>query len=292
MIMMLKNITILSMLLAFMLGCNSNSNTNEEAERLRTETETTPISIGPKDATKSSTILLRTGDTEIDPGKTYWLVNGMKVEDFGGHRFTSGTLSKGDLVQAVAISGNNEFRSNELIISNSPPSIVKAKLAPEYPTADSTFTVNVEAKDNDNDFISYDYKWFVNDEYRGNDSFLDTELKRGDAVTVKISPTDREDTGKSVRLTSQVLNSLPVVSESVPVLEANIYKHRIEVSDPDGDQLTFTLQKGPVGMTIDQSGVLSWEIKSDTSGDHDIEVLINDSHGGEILLPISASISF
>ena len=61
-------------------------------------------------------------------------------------------------------------------------------------------------------------------------------------------------------ITSQVLNSLPVVSDSEPVIEGNIYKHRINVSDPDGDQLTFTLQKGPEGMKIDQSGVLSWEI--------------------------------
>ena len=292
MIIMLKNKTVLLLLLVCILGCSSNSSTNVEADRLPAAKETTPISIGPEDATKSSIILLRTGDTAIDPDKIHWLVNGMKVEDFGGHRFTPGTLNKGDVVQAVATSGNNELLSNELTIRNSSPSIVRAKLAPEFPTADSTFTVNADARDDDNDFISYNYKWYVNDQYKGNDSYLETELLRGDDVTVEISPTDREDTGKSVRITSKVFNSLPVVSESEPVLEANSYKHRINASDPDGDQLIFTLQKGPEGMTIDQSGVLSWEIKSGTSGDHDIEVLINDNHGGEILLPISASISF
>ena len=292
MIMMLKNTSVLFLLLAFMLGCSSNSSTHEGAERTPASTETAPISIGPEDATKSSIIMLRTGDTVIDPEKIHWLVNSTKVEGFGGHRFTPGTLSKGDIVQAVAASGNNELFSNELTIRNSPPSIVRAKLAPDFPTADSTFTVNVNARDDDNDFISFNYKWYVNDEFRGDDSYLETELLRGDNVVVEISPTDREDTGKSVRITSQVLNSLPVVSDSEPVIEGNIYKHRINVSDPDGDQLTFTLQKGPEGMKIDQSGVLSWEITSDTGGDHDIEVLINDNHGGEILLPISASISF
>jgi hypothetical protein len=289
---MLKNTTVLFLLLAFILGCSSDPNINEESGRVPAASDSTPVSIGPEDATKASIIFLRTEDSAIASAKIHWMINGMKVEDSGGHRFTPGILNKGDVVQAVLTNGNNEYRSNELTIRNSPPSIVRAKLAPEFPTADSTFTVNVNAKDNDKDIISYDYKWHVNDQYRGNDSFLDTELQRGDDVTVEISPTDREDTGKSVRLTSQVFNSLPIVSESVPIIEANIYKHRIDVSDPDGDKLTFTLQKGPEGMTIDQSGLLTWEIKSDKSGDHDIEVIINDNHGGEILVPISTSIKF
>jgi len=45
-------------------------------------------------------------------------------------------------------------------------------------------------------------------------------------------------------------------------------------------------------MSIDQSGVLFWKIKPDDSGDHDIEVLISDNHGSEILVPIFTSIKF
>jgi len=45
-------------------------------------------------------------------------------------------------------------------------------------------------------------------------------------------------------------------------------------------------------MSIDQSGVLTWEIDSNDSGDHEIEVLISDNHGSEILVPISTEISF
>jgi hypothetical protein len=274
------------------IGCSSNSNINDRAESLPGEIETTPVSIGPEDATKSSIIFLITEDASMGSTEIHWLVNGMKVEDSGGHKFTPETLRKGDIVQAVVISGNDEFRSNELIIRNSPPSIVRAKLAPELPTADSTITVNVNAKDIDNDFISYDYKWYLNDQYRGNDSYLESEMQRGDIVSLEIAPVDRENIGKSLKLTSKVYNSLPVVSESTPVIEGNIYKHRINVSDLDADTLTFTLKKGPEGMSIDQSGVLTWEITSDDSGNQDIEVLINDNHGAKILLPISASISF
>ena len=290
--MILKHITLLLLVSVLIIGCSSNSNINEGAESLPGEIVTTPVSIGPEDATKSSIIFLITEDALMGSTEIHWLVNGMKVEDSGGHKFTPGTLRKGDIVQAVVINGDDEFRSNELIIKNSPPSIVRAKLAPEFPTADSTLTVNVNATDIDNDLISYDYKWYVNDQYRGNNSYLESEMQRGDIVSLEIAPVDRENIGKSLKLTTKVYNSLPVVSESTPVIEGNIYKHSINVSDPDGDNLTFTLKKGPEGLAIDQSGILTWKINSDNSGDHDIEVLINDNHGGEIILPISASISF
>lgn len=291
--MILKHITLLLLISAFVIGCSSNSgNVNNPDTAVGTESKTTAVTIGPEDATKSSIIRLSTDYIVNGEEKINWIVNGITDGTAKGHKFIPDALSKGDVVQAVVISGNDEFRSNELIIRNSPPSIVRAKLAPELPTADSTITVNVNAKDIDNDFISYDYKWYVNDQYRGNDSYLESEMQRGDIVSLEIAPIDKENIGKSVKLTSKVYNSLPVVSDSTPVIEGNMYKHRIDVSDPDGDNLTFKLKKGPEGMAIDQSGVLTWEITSDKSSNLDIEVLINDNHGAEILLPISASITF
>ena len=66
----------------------------------------------------------------------------------------------------------------------------------------------------------------------------------------------------------------------------------MHVTDADGDALTYTLQKGPEGMTIDPAtGVITWNIGPDVSGDHEIEVLINDDHGAEILVPFTTKIS-
>jgi len=251
-----------------------------------------PVTISPDIAVKGTILNLRMDNSLLNNSGIKWMVDGIPDESSDSTRFETGHLQKGNTVNALIIKGDREYISNEITISNTAPSIIKAKLIPEVPSSVSTFTTEVNGTDIDNDFISYEYKWFVNDQYRGNDSFLETELKREDIVTVEISPTDRENSGKSVKLTSKVYNSVPVVSESTPIIEGNIYKYRLDVSDPDGDQLTFTIKKGPEGMSIDQSGILTWEIKPEFSGDHDIEVLINDNHDGEILVPISASISF
>jgi len=286
-----KIIIVLSLTL---LSCSSepDSNTSQQVISNNIIASKGPVSIQPVEAVKGTVLILKAEGSLINDSEIQWLIDGIASESAKSTRFDTSQLRKGNTVRVVIIKGDKEFQSNEITIRNTAPSIINAKLLPQLPTSVSTFTTQVNSRDIDNDMVSYSYKWFVNDDYRGNDSFLETEMNRGDIVSVEIAPTDREDTGKSVSLTSQVFNSLPVVTESVPVIKGNIYKHRIDVSDPDGDTLTFTLKKGPEGMSIDQSGVLFWKIKPDDSGDHDIEVLINDNHGAEILIPISTSIKF
>ena len=287
------NIVII-MLSLILLSCSSqpDNNTSQQVISNNIISSKGPVRIQPVEAVKGTVLIIKAEGSLINDSEIQWLIDGIASESAKSTRFDTSQLRKGNTVRAVIIKGDKEFQSNEITIRNTAPSIINAKLLPQLPTSVSTFTTQVNSKDIDNDMVSYNYKWFVKDEYRGNDSFLDTELQRGDDVRVEISPTDREDTGKSVSLTSQVFNSLPVVIESVPVIKGNLYKHRIDVSDPDGDTLTFTLKKGPEGMSIDQSGVLFWKIKPDDSGDHDIEVLISDNHGSEILVPIFTSIKF
>ncbi len=275
-------------------SCSSqpDNNTSQQVISSNIIASIGPVSIHPVKAVKGTVLNLKTESSLINDTEIQWLVDGFPSESADRNRFNTHHLKKGNTVSVVIIKGDKEFQSNDIIIGNSPPAITNAKLYPELPTSSSTLTVKISSSDIDNDHISHNYKWYLNDEFAGNDSYLETEMKRGDTVTVEIAPTDREDTGKSVTLTSEILNAQPVVSESTPVIEGNVYRHSINVSDPDGDTLTFTLKKSPEGMSIDQSGVLTWELQTDDSGDHDIEVLISDNQGSEILVPISTSISF
>ncbi len=287
---------ILVLLIALIqLGCSDSHDNFPRSAGPETSAypdEDNPVIIGPDIAIKGTIMKLKIDYALSTNDGIQWVVDGIPDESSQGSRFKTGHLKKGNTIKAVIIKGDREFISNEITRRNTAPSIINAKLFPEAPSSVSTFTTQANATDIDDDLISYNYRWYVNDEYRGNDSFLETELQRGDDVRVEISPTDREDTGKSVSLTSEIYNAIPTVSESAPVIEENIYLHRIDVSDPDGDTLTFTLNKGPEGMSVDQSGVLRWEIKPDDAGDYEIEVLVNDNHGGEILVPISTSIKF
>ena len=289
----LKILIVLIALIQF--GCSDSNDRNPgiaQSENTSISDKDILIAIGPDIAVKGTILNLKIDNSLLNNNEIQWLIDGIPAESAKSTRFDTSNLRKGNTVMVSVMKGDKEFHSNEIIIANTPPNIISAKLLPELPTASSTLTVKVNSSDVDNDSISFNYKWYLNNSYAGNDSFLETEMKRGDMVSVEIAPTDREDTGKSVKLTSKIFNSLPAVTESSPVINGNIYKHYVKASDPDSDTLTFTLKKGPEGMSIDQSGILTWEIKPDNKGDHDIEVLINDNHGGEILVPISTSISF
>lgn len=58
------------------------------------------------------------------------------------------------------------------------------------------------------------------------------------------------------------------------------YQHQVEAFDPDGDEVSFELLLSPSGMAIDsQTGQITWGPDASQTGNHDVEVQVNDSHG-------------
>jgi hypothetical protein len=251
------------------------------------------ISIHPDDPTVETVITLSTGSRTVEGAIINWYINGVKDESSSGLNFNSNSLRKGDTVKAIVVKNGKEYESNELTIRNTPPVIIISELLPAKPKVDSNFTVTIKTKDIDNDAINYTYKWTVNDIFASELPYLNTELKSGDKVAVEITPYDKDDSGRTVRITKKVLNSLPLFEESKPFLDDNIYKYQVAVTDPDNDVLTFKLDKGPEGMTIDPaSGLITWEVKPEDKGYHDIEVRVTDNNSGSLLIPITTRIGF
>ena len=56
------------------------------------------------------------------------------------------------------------------------------------------------------------------------------------------------------------LNDPPVITDvpSAPAVEDTLYTFTVQVSDPDDTSWTFSLQNAPVGMSIDNTGQISW----------------------------------
>ncbi len=294
----LKSIFIL-LLTTLLFNCSEHSQDTEVSRvnnnifESQTSTDKSVVRIGPVDATVQTIISLHVDNSLLSNGDINWYINGNREETSKGFRFTSNELKKGDAVQAVVVKDNKEYHSNEIIIRNTPPVITRSELLPRVPRTSSTLHVDIQAHDIDKDNISYKYKWILNGKFISEQSFLDTELKRGDTITVEVTPSDIEDSGKSIRLKSKVFNSLPVVSESSPVFDGKIYKYHLIASDPDGDILDYTLTQGPDGMTIDPaSGIITWEVQSDNEVEHEIKVSVSDNHGGEVLVPFTTRISF
>jgi len=294
---MQKSILILILML-LLAGCSDkkspmNVESDSEQSLKSHSVQSSAIRIYPDDPTVKTLITLSIDSQMLEGAKINWYINDIKDESSIGLNFHSDALQKGDTVKAVIVQNGKEYESNELVIRNTPPVIIISELLPAKPKADSNFTVTIKAKDVDGDVVNYKYKWTVNDIFTSEQPYLNTELKSGDKVAVEITPYDKEDSGKTVRMTKKVLNSLPEFWESEPVFDGTIYKYQVKATDPDNDILAFKLEKGPEGMTIDPaSGLISWEVKPKDKGYHDIEVRVTDNNGGSLLIPFSTRIGF
>ncbi len=69
-----------------------------------------------------------------------------------------------------------------------------------------------------------------------------------------------------------------VLAGDPPVL----WQYLLEASDADGDDLTYTLVEGPLGMTLNQqTHTLTWAVTSEDIGEYTIILTVEDGQGGE-----------
>lgn len=282
---------LIILFICLLTGCSESSRppdalmANNESPESRSSSENTAVAIGPAEATVQSIILLSAESSILNKGEVQWYVNDVRNDSIKGTRFSSGELRKGDVVRASVVKDDKEYRSNEIVIKNTLPVISKARLVPAVPRLSSRLTVETEADDADNDNIFIKYKWFVNNSFAGEENYLETELKKGDIIMIEVTPYDKEGPGKSIHLKNSVHNAIPVFTESTPVFDGKTYTYQITASDPDGDNLTYTIKEGPPGMTIDPAkGIITWEVPPGNDESHDVKVLVSDNNGGEILV--------
>ncbi len=59
------------------------------------------------------------------------------------------------------------------------------------------------------------------------------------------------------------------------------WTYPLAATDPDGDPLTYTLVKGPPGMTLDpNTHILSWLVTSEDIGQYEVTLEVDDANGG------------
>ncbi len=252
-----------------------------------------PVNIVPHEATRKAQFTLRAESSILANGKFQWYINGELVESARSYSFSSNDLNKGDIVKAIVKKDEQEFISNEITIKNSPPEIEDAGFSPRIPRVNSVLQIKVKARDADNDIVSYSYEWSLNGNFAGEEDYLEATLKRGDNISISITPYDGDEPGKPLVLKSSVYNSLPVFSESSPSFKGDTYEYHVSASDPDNDLLTYSLLESPDGMTIDPSkGLIKWKVSHEDEGLYEIKVLVNDNHGGKIIVPFTTRIGF
>jgi hypothetical protein len=141
--------------------------------------------------------------------------------------------------------------------------------------------------------ITYKFDWKINGQATGDGSDSISGFKRGDKVTVQITPFDGEAVaGQSRTLSMEIANTTPkIVEQKESPFDGKTFTMQVKATDPDGDTLSYELLNGPEGMIIDKkSGMVSWPLKENNGGDYPIKVKITDGHGGETTYQLTATI--
>jgi len=251
------------------------------------------LEITPVNATRNSTIYLVPHSFTISDAKIQWLVNGNPSVSPAPGQFNTAGIKKNDKVQAKAIILGKEVLSNIIQIQNSTPEISNIKILPVIFKPGDMLSVEASGSDIDGDEVTLMYEWTKNGETAGKGKRLEGPLKRGDKVTIRITPFDGAAYGRSVVLQKEIVNFPPMIIEDTKFhFDGTVYTYQVKATDPDGDLLVYSLKTAPPGMTIDpSSGLIQWNVPVETIGKTSITVSVTDGHGGEAVQNLTLDIT-
>jgi hypothetical protein len=223
-----------------------------------------------------------------------WVKNGEDLPGETRPALGAGAFKKGDTIQVRVTPKNEKARGNPVTASavkilNSPPVVQQVLIEPRVVHATDTLKAVVKGTDRDGDLIYFTYRWERNGvvlpEER-NETLEPGRFRKGDTITVEVTPDDREVLGtprKSNPVT--IANSPPLIVSSPPTsVQGNVYMYQVRVNDPDDDSVAFALKSGPKGMEIDpKTGLVRWEIRKEGRGTHTIEIEASDHTGAKSL---------
>ncbi len=175
-------------------------------------------------------------------------------------------------------------RGAAAVTKNNLPVVEKARLQPQTVRGVDVLKVVAEGKDKDGNKVAFRYEWTKNGEPAGEGDTL-SGFKRGDRVSVRITPFDGKGYGSSRTLSTEIDNTTPRIVEHREVkFDGKVWTYQVKATDSDGDPLTYSLKSGPVGMTINSStGLIQWNVPPDFRGKTSAGVSVSDGHGGEAL---------
>jgi hypothetical protein len=220
-----------------------------------------------------------------------WTVAGTPIASRGAAVPLS-HVRKGDAIRVTVTASDGHAHSEPHAawteVGNRPPQMSALRLVPASgATAGGEVKVVPTATDLDGDELSYHYTWWVNGSTQGTSGpVLSTELlRRGDTVRARVVASDGEDESNTVDSdTLTLVNAAPVfVSQPVGADEQGLFRYPLRAEDADGDRtLRFSLVTGPRGMVlVPGRNVLEWTPAADQSGQHVIEVAVDDLQGGQ-----------
>jgi hypothetical protein len=227
-----------------------------------------------------------------EPTKRFqWIINGTPVLGATGAELDPVHATRGDQValEVVAVDGELEsapYRTDPVPVVNTPPLVSHVTVEADVFVRDGRVLAKVDAVDPDRDEIHYSYRWWRNDEQvkEGEDNFLDTTgLGRKDVVVVEVTARDQDAAAAPVRSAPSALGNSPplIVSSPAALTSKEQYEYVVQAQDVDGDTVTYGLETGPPGMTIDKAtGQVNWKVIPGVAGTYRVKIMAEDGQGG------------
>ena len=232
-----------------------------------------------------------------------WIKNDEEIPGEIEIMLKSGNFRKGDLIRAKVTPSNGKTHGSPVLsppvkILNSPPVIEEVWIEPKVAHVTDSLKAIVKGSDPDGDSINYVYKWEKNGlvlSGENTDILEPNRFKKRDSITVTVTPSDGEASGKPKKSEAiTILNSPPTITSSPPTApEGRIYSYRVTANDPDNEPIIFSLKTAPKGMEIDkETGLIRWEIEKWDQGPQLIEIEATDPEGAKSFQRFTLSFEF
>jgi len=250
------------------------------------------VEIQPRVAVRGTQLGVIVSGFALSEAKFEWLVNGSILNAPIPGKFDATQTRKGDTVQLKASLHGTEVLSQRVTIGNAPPVITSAKLVPDFNKFHTAFKAEAEATDVDEDSVTLSYIWTKNGQTAGEGASLEIPVKRGDKISVTITPFDGTDYGNPVMCAMVMQNLSPVIIENKEfTFDGAIYTYQVKAVDPDGDTLTYSLESSPDGMAIDsKTGLVTWAVPAEFRGTREAVINVSDGNGGNAKNTITMTI--
>jgi Putative Ig domain len=216
--------------------------------------------------------------------KITWYVSGQQIETEKSSKLSNQHFRRDDEVSVTVESEGMVTQAGD-IVQNSPPRIHDVNFAESKLIAGKQLTIIPDAEDIDDDQINFSYQWTVNDRPLVHDeATLPGEyVQRGNQITLQIIPSDDQMQGEPFTTQNFAIpNSAPqIISNPPDSIDSLAYEYQVDAYDPDGDRFTYQLAGAPEGMTISETGLLSWQIKEQPAEEFKIEIIVEDTEGSD-----------
>ena len=187
--------------------------------------------------------------------------------------------------------GGHDLQAFEILVRgpNTPP--VVTLTPPSRAVVDRPLRYAVHAQDAENDPLTYRL------DAAPTDMSIDADTGRVvwtpaagqiglHPVTVAVTDAYGGEVTQSftIEVVATAANEVPAVvfAPRDKIQIGGTYYYRVPAVEPDYDPLTYSLPTAPVGMTVDEDGLVVWQPTGDQAGMNSVEIRVDDGQGGVV----------